>query len=187
METLVQDEAALVARAADGSEHAFRTLYRQYVRPVYWVAHGLLGDAGDAEDVTQETFVTAWQKLQGFTLAGQSLLPWLVTICRFNAANRLRARRKTEHASLSDNEAAERLPSTISVDDQVISAELADTITRAVSTLTPLDQMIFKLCAVEGYAYDAAATELGVTNAVVRNRLSRVRKSVRTSLQTMES
>ena len=88
-------DAALVRAAADGSEMAFRTLYRAYVRPVYWIAHGLVGNAADAEDVTQETFVAAWRKLHGLELAGDSLLPWLATICRFQAANRIRPRLRT--------------------------------------------------------------------------------------------
>ena len=90
-----RDDAALVAQAANGSELAFRTLYRAYVRPVYWLAHGLVGNAADAEDVVQETFLVAWRKLPDFELAGESLLPWLATVCRFQAANRIRTRLRT--------------------------------------------------------------------------------------------
>ena len=67
--TVATDDASLVAQAADGSEVAFRTLYRAYVRPVYWLAHGLVGNAADAEDVTQETFLVAWRKLPGLRAA----------------------------------------------------------------------------------------------------------------------
>ena len=44
VERVATDDAALVAQAASGSEQAFRTLYRAYARPVYWLAHGLLGN-----------------------------------------------------------------------------------------------------------------------------------------------
>ena len=99
---------------------AFRTLYRAYVRPVYWIAHGLVGNAADAEDVTQETFLAAWRKLHGFELAGESLLPWLATICRFQAANRIRRqRRDREHTA---GAADESLPATVDVEQQVIDA-----------------------------------------------------------------
>ncbi len=165
------------ARAAAGDQEAFRAIYRAHVRPVYWIAHGILGTAGDAEDVTQETFIVAWRKLPGLELAGESLLPWLATICRFQAANRLRVmRRDRAHtADLLD----ERLPDTVSVEEQVISAALADRITAAVGALSELDQQIFRLCAVGGYGYQAAADELGVSHGVVRNRLSRVRTHLR--------
>ena len=75
----VPGDAELVVLAAGGSEHAFRTLYRAYVRPVFWLAHGLVGNPADAEEVTQETFLVAWRKLPGLDLAGDSLLPWLAT------------------------------------------------------------------------------------------------------------
>lgn len=171
-------DAELVARAAGGSEHAFRALYRAYVRPVYWLAHGLLGDASDAEDVTQETFLVAWRKLPGLALESDSLLPWLVTVCRLQSANRMRRQKRDRENTTRD--ADESLPSTVSVEQQVIDADLADRILHEVAGLSALDRDIFRLCAAEGYAYQAAAEELGVAHGVVRNRLSRIRTRLRT-------
>ncbi|QTV79640.1 RNA polymerase sigma factor [Microbacterium sp. NIBRBAC000506063] len=168
------------ARAAAGDQEAFRALYRAYVRPVYWIAHGILGAAADAEDITQETFLVAWRKLPGMELAGESLLPWLATICRFQAANRLRQRRR-DQANTTDAP-DESLRDTVDVEEQVISAELAERITTELGTLSDLDQEIFRLCAAEGYAYQAAAEQLGVSHGVVRNRLSRVRTHLRGAL-----
>jgi RNA polymerase sigma-70 factor (ECF subfamily) len=165
------------AQAAAGDESAFRELYRAHVRPVYWIAQGILGSAADAEDVTQETFVVAWRKLPGLELQGDSILPWLATICRFQAANRLRRRRRDE--AHTTDAADETLADAVSVEDQVITAALAARIAAEVGSLSDLDREIFRLCAAEGYAYQAAAEELGVTHAVVRNRLSRVRTQLR--------
>lgn len=171
-------DAALVALAAGGSERAFRTLYRAYVRPVYWLAHGLVGNPADAEEVTQETFLVAWRKLPGLDLAGESLLPWLATICRYQSANRIRRqRRDREHTAAA---ADESLPATVDVEQQVIDEGLAEAILREVAGLGELDRAIFRLCATEGYAYQAAADELGVAHGVVRNRLSRIRTRLRT-------
>lgn len=171
-------DAELVALAASGSEHAFRALYRAYVRPVYWLAHGLLGNAADAEDVTQETFLVAWRKLPGLQLESDSLLPWLATVCRLQSANRMRRqKRDREHTAAA---ADETLPATVDVEQQVIDRDLADLILREVEGLSPLDRDIFRLCASEGYAYQAAADELGVAHGVVRNRLSRIRTRLRT-------
>ena len=178
VETAATDDATLVAQAASGSEHAFRTLYRAYVRPVYWLAHRLVGNASDAEDVTQETFLVAWRKLRGLELAGDSLLPWLVTVCRFQAANRIRTQRR-DRENIADAE-QDTIPSTVDVEQQVIDADFADRILREVEGLSPLDRDIFRLCATEGYAYQAAAEELGVAHGVVRNRLSRIRTRLRT-------
>ncbi|WP_417512402.1 RNA polymerase sigma factor [Microbacterium sp.] len=171
------EDQELAARAANGDQSAFRALYRTHVRPVYWIAHGILGTATDAEDVTQETFIVAWRKLPSLDLVSDSLLPWLATICRFQAANRVRQQRR-ERAHTADA-VDDALPSAVNLEEQVITAALAERITTAIGTLSMLDQEIFRLCATEGYAYQAAATELGVSHAVVRNRLSRVRTQLR--------
>jgi RNA polymerase sigma-70 factor (ECF subfamily) len=173
-----RDDAALVALAAGGSEHAFRTLYRAYVRPVYWLAHGLVGNPADAEEVTQETFLVAWRKLPGLELAGDSLLPWLATVCRFQAANRIRRQKRDREHTVAA--ADESLPATVDVEQQVIDGELAEAIVREVAGLSRLDRDIFRLCATQGYGYQAAAEELGVSHGVVRNRLSRIRTRLRT-------
>lgn len=178
VESAATDDATLVAQAASGSEHAFRTLYRAYVRPVYWLAHALVGNASDAEDVTQETFLVAWRKLRGLELAGDSLLPWLVTVCRFQAANRIRTQQRDRRHTT--DAADESIPSAVNVEQQVIDSEFADRILREVEGLSALDRDIFRLCATEGYAYQAAAEQLGVAHGVVRNRLSRIRTRLRT-------
>ncbi|GAB6857436.1 RNA polymerase sigma factor [Microbacterium xylanilyticum] len=177
-------DRTLVARAAAGSESAFRTLYRAHVRPVYWIAYGILGDAGDAEDVTQETFVVAWRKLPALELVGESLLPWLATVCRFQAANRLRRRRRD--AAHTAGEADEQIPALVDVEQQVIAAELAERIVEELGGMSALDRDIFRLCATEGYDYRAAAEELGVGHGVVRNRLSRVRTRLRGAVTETE-
>lgn len=175
------EDQGWVTRAASGDESAFRALYRANVRPVYWIAHGILGSAVDAEDVTQETFVVAWRKLPGLQLVGASVLPWLATICRFQAANRLRQRRR-DQAHTTDA-ADETLADTVSVEEQIISTALAERITTEIGTLSALDQEIFRLCATEGYAYRAAAEKLGISHGVVRNRLSRVRTQLRGAVE----
>jgi DNA-directed RNA polymerase specialized sigma24 family protein len=65
----------------------------------------------------------------------------------------------------------------------VIDADLAERILREVSGLSELDREIFRLCASEGYAYQAAADQLGVAHGVVRNRLSRIRTRLRTTVK----
>lgn len=179
--TAFHSDADLVAAAAAGSEHAFRALYRTYVRPVFWLAHGLLGSRSDAEDVTQETFLAAWRKLPGLELASDSLLPWLVTICRFQCANRIRRQQRDRaHLTVAPEES---LPATVDVEAQVVEAALVERILAELGSLGELDQQIFRLCAAEGYGYQAAADQLGVTHGAVRNRLSRIRTQLRSTIE----
>ena len=174
-------DAELVAAAAGGSEAAFRALYRAYARPVYWLAHSLVGTTSDAEDVMQETFLAAWRKLPGLELAGDSLLPWLVTICRFQSANRIRRQQRDRRHTADALDVG--VPDTVDVEQQVVDAMLVERILAEVGMLGALDQQIFRLCAAEGYAYQAAAERLGVAHGVVRNRLSRIRTKVRTAIE----
>jgi len=179
----VIDDWALVARAAGGSEGAYRELYRAYVRPVYWIAFGLMGDATDAEDVVQDTFVVAWRKIPSLRLEGTSLLPWLATVCRLQAQNRLRARRRHgSHAGLDED-----IPSVVDVEAQVVQAQTVAAILAVVDRLGDLDREIFRLCAAEGYGYQAAAEQLGVSHGTVRNRLSRIRTRVRATAMESET
>ncbi|WP_423493886.1 sigma-70 family RNA polymerase sigma factor [Microbacterium esteraromaticum] len=171
------DDRDLAARAASGDQDAFRAIFRTHVKPVYWIAHGILGSPADAEDVTQETFVVAWRRLPGLELVNDSLLPWLATICRFQAANRLRVLRRDRRNTADAVD--ETVADTVSVEDQVITATLAERIATEVNLLDDVDRKIFALCAVGGYSYQAAAEQLGVSHAVVRNRLSRVRTRLR--------
>lgn len=173
-------DAELVAAAAAGSDLAFRALYRSHVRAVYALARAMVGTATDAEDVTQETFLVAWRKMSGLELESESLLPWLVTICRFQAANRIRRqKRDREHLASAVDES---LPAGADVLQAVISSELAGRISGQLSTLSTLDQEIFRLCAAEGYGYSEAAAHLGVSHGVVRNRLSRIRSALRATI-----
>lgn len=177
-------DAQLVTAAAAGDEGAFRTLYREYARPVYWVAHALVG-ATDAEDVTQETFVTAWKKLPELTLENDSLLPWLATICRFQSANRVRKQiRDRENAGAVLDE---MVPAANDVEKQVISNAMAEAIADACSRLSDTDRAVFTLCAVDGYSYEQAADALGISHGSVRNRLSRARTQLKHSLEDQNS
>lgn len=174
-------DAEFAAAAGRGDAAAFRALYRSYARPVYWLAHSLVGTDADAEDVLQETFLAAWRKLPGLELAGQSLLPWLVTICRFQSANRIRRieRDRRHTASALD----ETIPATVDVEKTVVTSALVERVLEEVGAMSDIDQQIFRLCAAEGYSYQAASEQLGVSHAVVRNRLSRLRTHVRTSIE----
>lgn len=180
-ETMDRSDAELVAAAGGGSEFAFRALYRAYARPVYWLAYSLVGTPTDAEDVTQETFLAAWRKLPGLELAGESLLPWLVTICRFQCANRIRRQQRDRAHTVAGVD--ETLPAVVDVERQVMDAVLVERVIAEVGNLSTLDQDIFRLCAAEGYAYRAAAEQLGVSHGVVRNRLSRIRTQLRRSIE----
>ncbi len=82
----------LVCRILDGDNAAFVTLVERYKRPVYALAYRLLGNATDAEDAAQETFVRAYTRLTSYQL-GSRFGSWLLSITSHWCIDFLRRRR----------------------------------------------------------------------------------------------
>ncbi|MET0928684.1 MAG: sigma-70 family RNA polymerase sigma factor, partial [Aeromicrobium sp.] len=155
----------LLARAAAGDRAAFGRLYDRHVRPVYWQAFSVLHDEREAEDTTQDVFVTTWNKIRTITLVDESVLPWLLVTARYMALNARRSRqRRRAHALDVD------LPADTAVEDQVEAGLVRAEIEKATAALTVTDRRLYELCVAGDHTYEMAARELGVTHAVVRNR-----------------
>lgn len=82
----------LVRDALKGDQEAFSALYTRYAPGVYRLCYGLLLNAEDAEDVTQEIFVYAFRNLARFDGAKASLKTWLYTIAVSRCRNMYRRR-----------------------------------------------------------------------------------------------
>lgn len=81
----------LAERLRLGDEQALRTAYDRYGAAVLHLAHRLLHNRADAEDVTQLTFVAAWTGRAGFDPARGTMLGWLLGIARRKAVDRIRS------------------------------------------------------------------------------------------------
>ncbi len=82
-----------LAQHAVKDPQAFADLYRRYVVRVYRFIFGRLGDTQDAEDVTAQTFLAAWENLPRYRDQG-SFAAWLFAIARRKVSDHLRRRRK---------------------------------------------------------------------------------------------
>lgn len=173
----------LVARAASGDRAAFGQLYDRHVRPVYWQAYAVVRDGDEAEDITQDVFITTWDKLRTINLVDESVLPWLLVTARFTALN---SRRRTLKNNLRSSPLdADLVDERVSVEDEVAAGQIRAEIEKAAAALSPTDRRLYDLCVVGDHTYELAARELGVSHAVVRNRLSRLRTRLRADLRSM--
>jgi RNA polymerase sigma-70 factor (ECF subfamily) len=179
-ENPVSGDDELLRRAAAGDRAAFGQLYDRHVRPVYWQAYQVLRDDREAEDTTQDVFVTTWNKIRTITLVDESVLPWLLTTARYTALNARRGRQR-RHAQALDP----TLAAPTDVEDEVEAGVVRAEIEKATSQLTETDRRLYELCVAGDHTYEMAARELGVTHAVVRNRLSRLRTRLRADLRSM--
>ncbi len=189
--TEVVDDAELLSRAQAGDRLAFADLYDRHVRPVYWQAYSVVHDSGEAEEITQDVFVTTWRRIRAITPVDGSLLPWLLVTARYTALNAYRRASRRQSMTLDDDVAqggTGRWLSAMgdsSVEREVEAAQVRAEIDKAVAALAPNDRRLYELCVQGDRTYEQAARELGVTHAVVRNRLHRLRTRLRADLRSM--
>ncbi|MET0468036.1 MAG: sigma-70 family RNA polymerase sigma factor [Aeromicrobium sp.] len=176
----VTGDRDLLARAAAGDRAAFGQLYDRHVRPVYWQTYSVLRDDREAEDATQDVFVTTWNKIRTINLVDESVLPWLLVTARYTALNARRGRERRRANALDDG-----LSAPTAVEDQVEAGLVRAEIEKATAALTPTDRRLYELCVAGDHTYDMAARELGVSHAAVRNRVSRLRTRLRADLRSM--
>ena len=180
--TEVADDVELLTRAQEGDRLAFADLYDRHVRPVYWQAYSVVRDAGEAEEVTQDVFVTAWRKIRAITPVDGSLLPWLLVTARYTALNAHRRASRRRNDAL-DDDVLEDADSP--VEREIEAAQVRAEIDKAVAALAENDRRLYELCVEGDRTYEQAARELGVSHAVVRNRLHRLRTRLRADLRSM--
>ena len=164
-------DETLVARARDGDTGAFEALVRRYQAPIYRLAVRMLNDATEAEDVTQEVFVTAWRRLPGIQ-HGQAVRAWLYRIATNRCLNILRARKPT--APLHEETIPAASPAA-SPEARAEAHERLAALRAALGQLTAEQRACWLLREVEELSYAEIAGILHTTPQAVRGRLARAR------------
>jgi len=171
-------ERALVARAQAGDLEAFEALYRAHVGRVYAVCYRMAGDATLAEELAQDVFVRAWQRLGSFR--GESAFSsWLhpLTVNVALSERRSRRRRTSRFMSTDDPAAFER------PEAKPAGPEEGFDLDRALATLPPGARSVFVLHDVEGYKHEEIAHMTGVATGTSKAQLHRARKLLREALE----
>lgn len=176
----VDEDTALVQRAATADISAFEQLYRRHHRRVHGVIVRLVGQAGTrAEDLTQEAFMRAWQALPAFRFES-AVSTWLHRLAVNTALMELRARRSRPWQD-SDNEALEML----ATPDTAGHAMLGHDLERAVACLPPRARAVLVLHDVEGWKHEEIAEELGMAVGSSKAQLHRARGLLRARMGEM--
>ncbi|WP_374555000.1 RNA polymerase sigma factor [Thermomonas sp.] len=171
---VVDEDIALVRRAARSDVQAFEQLYHRHHRRVHGVITRLVGHAGArAEDLTQEAFVRAWQALPGFRFES-AVSTWLHRLAVNTALMELRAQRS--RPGLDDDEEALASAATPDTSGQAL---LGRDLGRAVATLPPRARAVLVLHDVEGWKHEEIAEELGMAVGSSKAQLHRARGLLR--------
>ena len=174
-DTLTADSiAADAALAASGDASAFERLYRTHVSRIHSLVRRML-DADQADDVTQDVFIRAWQKLS--TFRGESAFgTWLHRL----AVNVVLARRKTVGKErgrfINEGEPLDSMPG------HTHTPELSMDFEEALARLPEGARQIFVLHDVEGYRHEEIARMLGVVPGTSKSQLHHARMALRRHL-----
>jgi len=166
------DDIELLRRAADGDSGAFHALVDRHAQRLYRVAVSLVGNAVDAEDVLQETFIGAFRGLQGFE-GRASVKTWLTRILVMQAAQFRRSRKRKQLEAMPDSVAAASK-----------SAEAGIDIQAALGQLSAEHRQVLVLREYEGMSYEEIADVLDVPRGTVESRLHRARNEMREKLKS---
>ena len=171
-------DASDVAMAAAGDRQAFERIYRGNVNRVFAICARMVGDRSHAEELTQDVFVRAWQKLSLFR--GESAFgTWLHRL----AVNVVLNARKSDGRSRSrfgdDTDEVDTMPQATSVSAPGASIDLD----KAIAGLPPGARRVFVLHDVEGYKHEEIAEMLGITAGGSKAQLHRARYLLREALQ----
>jgi DNA-directed RNA polymerase specialized sigma24 family protein len=96
-DTDTDTDAALTRRLVNGDRSALADAFDRFAPTVTRSAWGQADTRQDAVELVQDTFLTLWREAATIDLAGDGLLPWLLSVCQDHAASR--ARRRTGHTS----------------------------------------------------------------------------------------
>lgn len=181
-----EDDLLLVDRVLAGDQRAFETLVRMHERRVFRVTVAVLGNAEDAEEAMQDTFVKAFRHIGQFRRESR-FTTWLTRIAVNEALQKRQARKNTvsldevgeaevkvlPHRSQQWHEDPEKL-----YGKQEVRAMVED----AIRSLPPIYRETFVLRDVEGLRAEEAAEILGLTLPAIKSRLLRARLLMREAL-----
>lgn len=182
-------ETRLIQAAQKGDVSAFNTLVTQYQDRVYNTAYRVMGTAADADDITQETFIAAYRRLD--TFRGGSFRAWLLRITVNTCYDELRRRKRRPADSIEDMPGADMddgpaLPSPADLPETMaVRRELARAIQDCINALGPDQRSVLVLCDIDGMNYNEIAESTGAALGTVKSRIARARLNMRSCLQAV--
>jgi RNA polymerase sigma-70 factor (ECF subfamily) len=174
------DEAAVIARAADGDRAAFTRLMEHYQSACYGLAWRLLGDPDRAADATQDAFVHAYTAIRSYR--GGVFRSWLLRITANASYDILRRQQRRPAGPLPDpEEGAPELPdaSAVDPDAEATRSELYRHLERALRLLPPDQRTAVVLCDIYGMDYNEVASMTHSALGTVKSRIHRGRLRLR--------
>lgn len=174
-------EAEIVRRVLEGDADAFGAIVDEYQKNVYNLALRMTGNPEDAQDMSQEAFIKAFNSLASFR-GDSKLSVWLYRIVSNVCLDFLRSRKRRQTVSLNmdDGEGGTselEIPDLSAMPEEELNRRLTREAVRKGLLSLPEDQReILLLREIEGLSYDEIAQALGLEAGTVKSRIFRARK-----------
>lgn len=175
MYSMQDNEQELIARSLQHDADAYGELVKRYQRTIYRHCFVLLRDEDEAEDVAQETFITAYYKLATFDQS-KKLSTWLFKIATNKCLDALRSRKRV----VSDDTAIATARATSSYDPDLSSHQ--NEVREAVNRLRPEYCAVISMYYFDGKSYDEIGDILGKPVGSVKGWMNRAKRELRKEL-----
>lgn len=172
------DDGVWVARCLNGDTAAFETLVRRYQRVLYTVAIRLTGNPEDARDVTQNTFIRAYERLETYDPA-RRFFSWIYRIAVNESLNLLRVRRP--HEPLEDTVEADAMA------DPVERQQMGERVQQALKALSKEYREVIVLRYFGELSYEEIGETIGLPEKTVKSRLFSARQRLAEILSAQRS
>ena len=170
------EERRLINRILAGDAAAERQLYEEHVDRVFRLAYRMTGNATQAEDLTQDTFIRAFDRLADFR-GDSPFAGWLHRVATSVILTGLRKRKRVQDVE-STRDDLEWAAGAGPTEDP----DLRRNIDRAIDGLDDNHRLVFVMHDMEGYTHQEIATAVDAPVGTIKARLSRARQKLRDAL-----
>ncbi|MCP4267615.1 MAG: sigma-70 family RNA polymerase sigma factor [Candidatus Brocadiaceae bacterium] len=164
-----------IIEAAEGSVKSFEEIYRVYSDFVYNVAFRVINNIDEAQEVTQEVFISVYRNLKGFKFKS-SFKTWVYRITINTAINFSKKRSKEQSKIVGFNDKNEFIATVDSVSEKVEEEQHEKVISTLLEALNPDQRACIVLRNIEGLSYQEIAESLNININTVRTRIKRARE-----------
>ena len=177
------NEVDLVRQTLNGETPAFDRLVKIHRTTVYALVLSYIKNPADAEDLAQQIFIRAYERLATLRKL-DCFLPWLQQIAHNTCKDWLRRQSgsMTCFEATNDTDFAEVAPSP---EDIALKAEIEAVVQQAIGTLQETDRRLMEARYIEGASYDRLQVESGLSYAAVANRLKRAKRDIRCRIEKL--
>jgi len=170
---VIDQDLSAVTRMARGDGQALAELYDRHGRSVYALGVRILGDASEAEDLTQDVFTLAWKNAARYDPARGAVAAWLLVTARTRAIDRLRARKSRPAGPGGDDgtRLAAIPDATPSVDVIVAASQQATAVRHAMHSLPAEQRDALELAYFQGLSHSEIADKTGIPLGTIKTRI----------------